>query len=208
MDKTFSPSYITYAEAVGFSRFRFHRKRTASTTSSFRFHIPGCSIIQGVSFNYHQRNVRSRVAVAKFQVSVSSRNFSQVSVSEVAVSTTSLVCIMCIRRKTAVWLFLTFLGHGPAFFGENRLATLHLCAALRRKPKSTYCICITAILGLRCARHAGIRIIRSFKKSCCEWNMHRCVCITLRICADVRCWWPCSIYKICRIKCMRYAYSL
>ena len=37
MDKTFSPSQITYAEAVGFSRFRFHRKRTAS---SFRFHIP------------------------------------------------------------------------------------------------------------------------------------------------------------------------
>ena len=68
--------------------------------------------------------------------------------------------------------------------------------------------CITAILGLRCARHAGIRIIRRFKKSCCEWNMHRCVCITLRICADVRCWWPCSIYKICSIKCMRYAYSL
>jgi len=43
-----------------------------------------CSIIQGVSFNYHQRNVRSRV-------SVSSRNLSQVSVSEVTVSTTSLV---------------------------------------------------------------------------------------------------------------------
>jgi len=45
LDKTFSPSYlssqITYveAEAVEFSRFRFHRKRTAS---SFRFHIPGC----------------------------------------------------------------------------------------------------------------------------------------------------------------------
>jgi len=46
MDKTFSPSYspsqITYVEAEavarGFSRFRFHRKRTAS---SFRFHIPG-----------------------------------------------------------------------------------------------------------------------------------------------------------------------
>jgi len=52
MDKTFSPSYspseITYveAEAVGFSRFRFrfHRKRTASTASSFRFHIPGCNL--------------------------------------------------------------------------------------------------------------------------------------------------------------------
>ena len=49
MDKTFSPSYspsqITSveAEAVGFSRFRFHRKRIASTAtaSSFRFHIPG-----------------------------------------------------------------------------------------------------------------------------------------------------------------------
>ena len=42
MDKTFSPSYfpsqITYVEteAVGFSLFRFHRKRTASS-----FHIPG-----------------------------------------------------------------------------------------------------------------------------------------------------------------------
>ena len=40
MDKTFSPSYspsqITYveAEAVGFSRFLFHRKRTASTASA------------------------------------------------------------------------------------------------------------------------------------------------------------------------------
>jgi len=43
MDKTFSSSYspsqITYVEAetLGFSRFRFHRKRTAS---SFRFHVP------------------------------------------------------------------------------------------------------------------------------------------------------------------------
>jgi len=52
-----------------------------------------CSIIQVVSFNYHQRNVRSRVSVSvsNFQVSVSSRNLSQVSVSEVAVSTTSLL---------------------------------------------------------------------------------------------------------------------
>ena len=50
MNKTFSPSYsssqITYveAEAVEFSRFRFrfHRKRTASTSSFlFRFHVPG-----------------------------------------------------------------------------------------------------------------------------------------------------------------------
>ena len=49
MDKSVSPTYsssqITYveAEAVEFSRFRFHRKRTASTASSFRFrfHIPG-----------------------------------------------------------------------------------------------------------------------------------------------------------------------
>ena len=51
MDKTCSPSYsssqITYveAEAVEFShcRFRFHRKRTASTASasSFCFRIPG-----------------------------------------------------------------------------------------------------------------------------------------------------------------------
>jgi len=30
-----------------------------------------CSIIQGVSFNYHQRTVRSRVLVSNFQVSVS-----------------------------------------------------------------------------------------------------------------------------------------
>ena len=36
------PSYVE-AEAVDFSRFRFHRKSTASTASafSFRFHIPG-----------------------------------------------------------------------------------------------------------------------------------------------------------------------
>ena len=36
------PSYVE-AEAVHFSRFRFHRKSTASTASSFRFrfHIPG-----------------------------------------------------------------------------------------------------------------------------------------------------------------------
>jgi len=36
MEKTFSPSYsssqITYVEAVEFSRFRFYRKRTASTS--------------------------------------------------------------------------------------------------------------------------------------------------------------------------------
>jgi len=56
----------------------------------------------------------------------------------------------------------------------------HLCAALSRKPK-----CMMAILG--CARNAGIKIIRRFKKSGCEWNMHRCVCMTLRICATVRC---------------------
>ena len=30
-----------------------------------------CCIIQGVSFNYHHRNVRSRVSVSNFQVSVS-----------------------------------------------------------------------------------------------------------------------------------------
>jgi len=40
MDKNLSPNYsssqITYSEAVEFSRFRFHRKRTAS---SFRFHM-------------------------------------------------------------------------------------------------------------------------------------------------------------------------
>jgi len=32
-------------------------------------------------------------------------------------------CIMCICRKTAIWLFL---GHSLAFFDENRLATLLL----------------------------------------------------------------------------------
>ena len=32
-----------------------------------------CSIVQGVSFNYYQRNVRSRVSVSNFQVSVWSR---------------------------------------------------------------------------------------------------------------------------------------
>jgi len=34
-----------------------------------------CSIFQGVSFNYHQRNVRSRVSVSSFQVSVSVSKF-------------------------------------------------------------------------------------------------------------------------------------
>jgi len=29
--------------------------------------------------------------------------------------------------------------------------------------------------------------------------MHRCVCMTRRICANLRCWWPCSVYKICSI---------
>ena len=54
MDKTFSPSYsssqITYveAEAVGFSGFRFHRKRTAS---SFRFHIPGLNMLMHIVQN-------------------------------------------------------------------------------------------------------------------------------------------------------------
>ena len=33
-----------------------------------------CSIIQGVSLNYHRRNVRSRVTVSNFQVSVSARD--------------------------------------------------------------------------------------------------------------------------------------
>ena len=35
------PSYVE-AEAVDVSRFRFHRKSTASTISHFRFHIPDC----------------------------------------------------------------------------------------------------------------------------------------------------------------------
>jgi len=58
-------------------------------------------VIQGVSFNYHHRNVRSRglglelpglgLGIGFYdKVSVSSRNLSQVSVSEVTVSTTSL----------------------------------------------------------------------------------------------------------------------
>ena len=57
MDKTFSPSYsiseISYveAEAVEFSRFRSHRKRTASASSSrFRFHIPGYNAEQEKAF--------------------------------------------------------------------------------------------------------------------------------------------------------------
>jgi len=33
-------------------------------------------------------------------------------------------CFMRICLKTAIWLFLAFLGQGLAFFGENRLATL------------------------------------------------------------------------------------
>jgi len=32
---------------------------------------------------------------------------------------------LCICCKTAIWLFLAFLGQGLAFFGEDRLATLH-----------------------------------------------------------------------------------
>jgi len=59
------------------------------------------SVVHGVSFYYHQRNVRSRVSVSNFLVglgfhdkvsfSVSLRNLSLVSVSEVTVSTTSLL---------------------------------------------------------------------------------------------------------------------
>jgi len=46
-----------------------------------------CRIFQGVSFNYHQRNVSSRVSVSNVQVSAfmaksRSRSLSQVSVSE------------------------------------------------------------------------------------------------------------------------------
>jgi len=54
MDKTFSPSYspseITYveAEAVEFSRFRFHRKRTAST--AFAVRTPLYTFERGASF--------------------------------------------------------------------------------------------------------------------------------------------------------------
>jgi len=39
-------------------------------------------------------------------------------------------CFMYICLKTAIWLFLTFLGQGLAFFGEDRLATL-LCSLAR-----------------------------------------------------------------------------
>ena len=63
-NKTFSPSYspnqITYveAEAVGFSRFRFrfHRKRTAS---SFRFHIPAFNAVTTKN-NYQHQHVLLR----------------------------------------------------------------------------------------------------------------------------------------------------
>jgi len=37
---------------------------------------------------------------------------------------------MCICLKTAIWLFLAFLGQGLAFFGEDRLASL-LCSLAR-----------------------------------------------------------------------------
>ena len=49
-------------------------------------------VIQGVSFNYHHRNVRSRVSVSNFQVWV----------SEVTVSTTSLG--ITIRLKSLVMI--------------------------------------------------------------------------------------------------------
>jgi len=39
-------------------------------------------------------------------------------------------CFMCICLKTAIWLFLAFLGQGLSFFGEERLATL-LCTLAR-----------------------------------------------------------------------------
>ena len=39
-------------------------------------------------------------------------------------------CFMCICLKTAIWLFLAFLGQGLDFFGEDRLATL-LCSLAR-----------------------------------------------------------------------------
>jgi len=45
-----------------------------------KLHLFYCCISQGVSFNYHHRNVRSRVSVSNFQVLD----------SEVTVSTTSL----------------------------------------------------------------------------------------------------------------------
>ena len=86
MDKTFSPSYsssqITYveAEAVDFSRFcfrfRFHRKRIASTASAsgFRFHIPGSNtdngyiVINGTKRrkeNYGNKQVQQRQLAVK-----------------------------------------------------------------------------------------------------------------------------------------------
>jgi len=33
-------------------------------------------------------------------------------------------CFICVHYMTAIWLFLAFLGLGPAFFGEDRLAIL------------------------------------------------------------------------------------
>jgi len=89
---------------------------------------------------------------------------------------------------------------------KQRPHTSALCSTEQKTKVHSALKCITAILGLRCARHAGIRIIRRFKKSRCEWNMHRCVCMTLNknLCSSaVCCWWPCSIYKICSIKCMQ-----
>ena len=68
MDKTFSPSYspsqITYVEAVGFSPFcfRFHRKRTGFITSAssfrFRFHIPVANISEPEIERLHMRKSR------------------------------------------------------------------------------------------------------------------------------------------------------
>jgi len=69
-----------------------------------------CSIFQGVSFNYHQRNVGSRSRAFRsrllwqslgLEVSARSRSFSQVSVSEVTVSTTTLVFSQCRNR---IWM--------------------------------------------------------------------------------------------------------
>ena len=84
-----------------------------------------CScIIQGVSFNYHHRNVRSQVS--NFQVSVSafmtrsrSRNLSQV--SEVTVSTDhwSLVLGSPLILEPSVFVMetaCTFYFMGPLFF--------------------------------------------------------------------------------------------
>jgi len=76
MDKNVSPNYsssqITYVEteAAEFLRFRFHRKRTAS---SFHFHIPGLETCLDISRFFMSRSqVSSQSRSRRISVSVSS----------------------------------------------------------------------------------------------------------------------------------------